>query len=338
MYADAFTELEGDFASSPPPLHIDLYHARLLIRSHKPAIIRAALAAARRIARQHGVAVLRHEAYQRAALRQGFYALYLSRHPMPTDPARAATYRRELIRVGQRAEGELMAMLGSFRSLVLRTLFKLATKGLGETEADGYARPNRHRKTQTRYRARQAKRRLTQNRARLRRSPLRPVRPSQKQIVRYMPMIPRPPASLDPAGRFVQDIRLSLWRNYPRYAPIAAQIANGMAQSPTGNPGPTLFAGAVTQILVQNRLIRQSDRQACFAFFKQLWSIPAPRLFVLAVAAAAVLSLSYRKSVSREGHFETRPMRHAVPLSGGAAYSAASAEAEALAQFEMAAL
>lgn len=340
MYMDALEEFEADLASVPP-INVDLYHARAVIRGRKMAILRAALAAARRIARRYGVMALRHEAYQRAALRQGFYSVYMSVHPMPRDPAKRAVYRRELISVGRRAEAELMAMFGSFRSMVLRMAFKFATKGLGESDGMSSRVRNRYRSTQMRQRAMMARRRYAQNRARMRsRARPRPRvnRPGKADIVRFIRIVPRPPASLDPTGKFREYLRLSMWRNWARIAPIAVRMAAAMSRSPTGNPTPALFATIATQGLLRRRLISRRDQGVYFKFFNQLWRTPAPVHVKLAAAGAVVLMLSFRKSASREANFETAPMFSAPPLSGASHYSSASAEAEALARLEAAAL
>lgn len=328
---------ESEALGEAPLLHIDLYEARLFIQGHRQRILANAFAAAKRIASQRGVTALRYEAYQREALRQGFISAYLQVNPVPTGRGKeaAARYRQELLGVARRAEGELMAMLGSLKGMILRLGRTLVTKGLfegeGEGEGDGYMRRlPQYNRTAIHHRAQTSKQAFTQQRSALRLA----ARPSQQTIRTLTARFPAFPPGLGNQSSVINRVRAVLWVRWFEVARLAGEIGSTLAKSTSGDPGPALFGHFATELLVRRAVIDRSAKPLWADFFGKLWSAPIfPKPFlVAAVAALALLGESTRGD--RHASFENLPMVSQEPVRSP---SLATAEAEALAAFELAA-
>ena len=313
---------EADLADAPL-LNLDLYEARMFIKGHRNRILGHAFTAARRIAAQHGAAALRHEAYQRQALRQGFIQAYLQINPVPVHRGKAAAdqYRRELKAVAGRAEAELMQLLGSLQGMVLRLARAAITKGLFETDGDSHdRRPPQFNRTAVTHRAQTSKRAASIQRATLRQQVTQ--RPSQRAIRAYTGQLLYVPSGMGSHQSVIERLRIMMWAQWVSLVPMIVAIAAALAKSATGNPGPALFGNIVTEIMIRRGVIQPSERSVWAGFLGGLWSSPMPRLMVLGITAGLI--------ALRHGHAATNMI--AAPGRGGR-----NPEAEALAAFEMAA-
>ncbi|MDP5104204.1 MAG: hypothetical protein NWP98_09795 [Erythrobacter sp.] len=322
---ESFLELDQ---ADAPLLNVDLYEARMFIRGHRQRILAAAFTAAKRIAKQHGAAALRHEAYQRQALRQGFMGVYLQVNPAPVHHGKAAAdqYRRELIAVARRAEDELMQLLGSLKGMVLRLARSTITKGLFESEWEGDSQDRRSpkfKRTAAVHRAKTSKRTYTLQRAAARQRTL-PQRPSQRQISSYMIHFSGLPRGWALRPSVLELLATHVWRQWYSFTPMFVSIGTALAKSATGNPAPAVVGNVLAEFMIHQGLIGQNERAFWSSFLAGLWSAPIPRLTLLAMFAGMITLAKGLKAAKRNAAFEH-----------GAIES--EAEAEALAAFEMAA-
>lgn len=324
---ESFLELDQ---ADNPLLNVDLYEARMFIKGHRQRILAAAFAVARRIAKQHGVAALRHEAYQRQALRQGFMGAYLRVNPAPVHRGKAAAdqYRRELLAVARRAKDELVQLLGGLKGMVLRLGRAAITKGLFESEWESDSQDRRRPKfnrTAIAHRAKTSKRNYTIQRAaaRQRAIPI-PQRPSQQQVSDYMIHFSRLPRDWGLRPSVLELLSAHVWNRWYSFTPMFVSIGSALAKSATGNPEPAVVGNVLAQFMIHQGLIAQTDRAVWSSFLGELWSAPIPRLTLLAMFAGLITLAKGLKAAKRTAAFEH-----------GAIES--EAEAEALAAFEMAA-